>query len=135
MIRFAVVGCGRISQRHIDNMREHGELVAACDEKLERAQAAVTSTDARAYSSLSRMLQREEGDIDVLAVCTPNSLHARHTIDGLKAGCHVICEKPMATTSEDCAAMIKAAERANRRLFVVKQNWMGELFSRSTAIS
>ncbi|MGD9920022.1 MAG: Gfo/Idh/MocA family protein, partial [Pseudorhodoplanes sp.] len=59
---------------------------------------------------------------NVVAVCTPNYLHSEHTIRALEAGYHVICEKPMAITVHDCGEMIKAAERANRRLFVVKQN-------------
>ncbi len=61
-------------------------------------------------------------DIDVVSICTPNGLHAQHTISALKAGCHVLCEKPMAISVADCGEMIKTAERANRRLFVVKQN-------------
>ena len=61
-------------------------------------------------------------EMDVVAVCTPNGLHAQHSIIALKAGFHVLCEKPMAISLYDCGEMIKAAESANRRLFVVKQN-------------
>lgn len=122
MIRFAIVGCGRISKRHSDNIRKYGVLVAACDERPERTAELVKGTNARTYAALSDMLEREKGNIDVLSVCTPNGLHAQHSIEGLKAGCHVMCEKPMATTPADCATMIKTAERANRRLFIVKQN-------------
>jgi predicted dehydrogenase len=49
-------------------------------------------------------------------------LHAKHTIAALRAGSHVLCEKPMAISVADCGAMIQAAEIANRRLFIVKQN-------------
>jgi predicted dehydrogenase len=68
------------------------------------------------------MLQAVKGNVDVIAVCTPNGLHCEHSIKAFEAGFHVICEKPMAMTIYDCGDMIKAAERANRRLFVVKQN-------------
>ncbi len=61
-------------------------------------------------------------DLDVVSICTPNGLHAEHSIKALKAGIHVLCEKPMALTVKDCSAMIHAAERANKRLFIVKQN-------------
>jgi len=60
--------------------------------------------------------------MDVVAVCTPNGLHAEHSIRSIKAGNHVLCEKPMAIRVSDCIDMIKAAEAHNRRLFIVKQN-------------
>ncbi len=59
---------------------------------------------------------------DVISICSPNGLHASHSILALKAGSHVLCEKPMAISVYDCGEMIKAAENANRRLFIVKQN-------------
>jgi predicted dehydrogenase len=65
---------------------------------------------------------RNENDLDVIAVCTPNGLHAEHSIKAFKKGLHVLCEKPMAITVYDCGEMIKEAEKANKRLFVVKQN-------------
>ena len=49
-------------------------------------------------------------------------LHATHTIQALRAGCHVLCEKPMAINVHDCGEMIKEAEKANKRLFAIKQN-------------
>lgn len=63
-----------------------------------------------------------EPSIDVIAVCSPNGLHAQHAIDGLKAGFHVLCEKPMGLSVKECGEMIQAAERANKRLFAIKQN-------------
>ncbi len=67
------------------------------------------------------LLQKAK-EVDVVAVCSPNGLHAQHTIAALQAGFHVLCEKPMALTVQDCGEMINAAERANKRLFIVKQN-------------
>lgn len=61
-------------------------------------------------------------EIDVVSVCSPNGLHAEHTIAALRAGHHVLCEKPMALSVHDCGEMIKEAEKANKRLFIVKQN-------------
>jgi UDP-N-acetyl-2-amino-2-deoxyglucuronate dehydrogenase len=57
-----------------------------------------------------------------LAVCTPNGLHATHSILALEHGIHVLCEKPMSIRSVDCKAMIATAEKANKKLFIVKQN-------------
>jgi UDP-N-acetyl-2-amino-2-deoxyglucuronate dehydrogenase len=58
----------------------------------------------------------------VVSVCTPNGLHASHCIEALRAGKHVLCEKPMALTVNDCSAIIQTAEQMNRKLFIVKQN-------------
>lgn len=121
-LNFAIVGAGRIAQRHCQQIQDQGCLVAVCDADLERAVAAANDHGAKAYGSVEEMLEKSAGDIDVVSVCSPNGLHAKHTIQSLNAGCHVLCEKPMALTAADCGDMIQAAERANRRLFVVKQN-------------
>ena len=63
-----------------------------------------------------------EKELDVVSICTPNGLHAQHTIKALSAGFHVLCEKPMAINVHDCGEMIKEAEKANKRLFAIKQN-------------
>ncbi len=120
-LRFAIVGCGRIAARHAGHIANVGALAATCDVVFERAESLAKKHSARAYCTLDQMLGSESG-IDVLAVCTPNGLHAEHTIAALRAGSHVLCEKPMAISVSDCGAMIQAAERANRRLFIVKQN-------------
>lgn len=61
-------------------------------------------------------------ETDVIVVCTPNGLHAEHSIAALNAGHHVLCEKPMAIHSQDCLRMIEAAERSGKQLLIVKQN-------------
>lgn len=120
-IKFAVVGCGRIGQRHAQHIKNLGELVAVCDLDANKTNEAAEKYDARPYTSLDTLLAAEK-DVDVISVCTPNGLHAQHTIESLKRGFHVLCEKPMALSVHDCGEMIKEAEKANRRLFIVKQN-------------
>ena len=61
-------------------------------------------------------------NFDVISICSPNGFHAQHSIKALNAGFHVLCEKPLAISVQDCGEMIKAAEKANRRLFAIKQN-------------
>ncbi|GAB4466611.1 MAG: O-antigen biosynthesis protein WlbA [Thermoflexibacter sp.] len=116
-IRFAVVGCGNIGKRHIEHINKVGELVAVCDNREER----LHSWAVNKYTDITDLLANEK-NIDVVSICSPNFLHAPHTIAALRAGFHVLCEKPMATSVYDCGEMIKEAERANRRLFIVKQN-------------
>ena len=121
MIKFAIVGCGRIAQRHAEHISKRGQLVAVCDVVEDKAQQLANTYGATAYTSYTEMLANESS-IDVIAVCSPNGLHAQHAIDGLKAGFHVLCEKPMGLSVMECGEMIQAAERANKRLFAIKQN-------------
>jgi predicted dehydrogenase len=76
---------------------------------------------AKVYTNIDDLLASEK-EVDVVSVCTPNGLHASHTISAFRAGFHVLCEKPMAISVHDCGEMIKEAEKANKRLFIVKQN-------------
>lgn len=120
-IKFAIIGCGRIAQRHAEHINNNGRLIAVCDIIQEKADTLATKYSAASYTNISDLLNNEK-KIDVVSVCSPNGLHAAHTIPSLKAGFHVVCEKPMAISVYDCREMIKEAEKADRHLFVVKQN-------------
>ena len=122
-LRFAVVGCGRISANHftaLEAHREHAEIVAVCDNRAEAREAAASRTGAPGFDSLSSLLL--ETQPDAVAVATPSGLHAEQTIQIARAGCHVISEKPMATRWNDARRMIAQCDRSRVRLFVVKQN-------------
>lgn len=121
LLNFAIVGCGRIGCRHAGHIKNNGKLVAVCDIDFEKAEKLGAEYGASPYESIETMLSNES-NIDLVAVCTPNGLHAEHSIKALKSGYHVLCEKPMATSVYDCGEMIKAAENANKRLMIVKQN-------------
>jgi UDP-N-acetyl-2-amino-2-deoxyglucuronate dehydrogenase len=120
-LQFAIIGCGRIAQRHAEHIQHTGRLLAVCDVVPDKAASLAKKYDAVAYTDVLTMLKEVKG-LDCVSVCSPNGLHAQHTIQSLQAGFHVLCEKPMALTVQDCGEMINAAERANRRLFIVKQN-------------
>lgn len=121
-IRFAIVGCGRIARRHATQIAQKGILTAVCDIIAERADQLGKDFAVPAYYSLDAMLAKEKGNTHVIVICTPNGLHASHSISSLQQGFHVLCEKPMALTVVDCEAMMAAAATANRQLFIVKQN-------------
>ena len=118
---FAIIGCGRIAERHAEQMTRHGNLVAVCDIIPEKANAMADRYHARAYYSMEEMLAQETG-LQVVSICTPNGLHAAHAIKVLEAGSHVLCEKPLCIQVEDGLKMIEAAKKAGKKLFVVKQN-------------
>ncbi len=120
-LNFAIIGCGRIAQRHAEHIENNGKLLAVCDIVEEKATQLAEKYGARIYTQITDLLNKEK-DIDVVSVCSPNGFHAQHSILSLNAGFHVLCEKPMAIDVQDCGEMIKAAERANKRLFAIKQN-------------
>ena len=124
-IRVAVVGCGRISNKHFDAIEAHKdnlELVAVCDSNPERLAAAQqrTGDGVKAFASLSRLL--EDSDADAIVLATPSGLHPPQTIEIAESGRHVITEKPMATRWQDGVRMVEACDKAGVYLFVVKQN-------------
>ena len=121
MIQFAIIGCGRIAQRHAEHINKFGKLTAVCDVVKEKADAMAKQYNANAYYDAADLLANEKS-VDVVSICSPNGLHAQHSIQSLKAGFHVLCEKPMAINVSDCGEMIKTAERYNKRLFAIKQN-------------
>jgi len=121
MKKFAIIGCGRIAQRHAEHINNFGKLIAVCDIVLEKANDLANLYNAKSYSDIDEMLN-SENDIDVISICSPNGLHAEHSIKSLNKGFHVLCEKPLALSVEDCGKMISAAESSNKRLFAIKQN-------------
>ena len=125
IIRIAVVGCGRIADKHFEAISQYGdklELVAICDNDeiaLEKAKLKIKSVVLAVpdYTELLRI-----SDIDVIVLCTPSGIHARQTIEAAAARKHVITEKPMATRWQDGVQMVRACDDAGVKLFVVKQN-------------
>jgi len=122
-IRIALVGCGRIAQKHFDAIESHAdriELVAVCDTDSAALSAAARRTGARGFESLVELLA--DGSADVVVLCTPSGQHPTQTIQIAESGRHVITEKPMATRWADGKRMVEACDAAGVRLFVVKQN-------------
>src|SRR6478609_264771 len=103
-IKFALIGCGRIAQRHAEHIQNKGLLVAVCDVVNEKADELGKKYGARPYYSVEDLLRNKQG-IDVASICSPNGLHAKHSIQCLKAGINVLCEKPMAISVYDCGEM------------------------------
>ncbi|MBY0476799.1 MAG: Gfo/Idh/MocA family oxidoreductase [Chitinophagaceae bacterium] len=120
-LNFILVGCGTIGERHALLANQKGILMAVCDIDEQKVKRFSKQYSCYGYTSLDEMLQSET-DADALLVCTPNGLHAAHSISGLKAAKHVLCEKPMALSTADCKKMIAAATKAKKHLLIVKQN-------------
>ncbi|MDX2192354.1 MAG: Gfo/Idh/MocA family oxidoreductase [Gemmatimonadales bacterium] len=122
-IRVALVGCGRIAERHLEAFESHAadlEVVGVCDVDPAALAAAEARSGAAGFASLDALLAGCDADAVVLA--TPSGLHAEQAVRCAEAGRHVVSEKPMATTWVDGKRMVAACDRAGVHLFVVKQN-------------
>lgn len=118
-MKVGIIGCGKIAQvRHIPEYVENAnaQIYGFYDINLERAKELAKKYDGKAYASYEELLN--DPQIEAVSVCAANSAHAEITIAALKAGKHVLCEKPMATTLEDCEAMVKAAEESGKYLMI-----------------
>lgn len=120
-VNVALIGCGRIGERHADNIIKAANLTAVCDIDPERAIVFAEKYGAKPYFSVEELLENER-QLVVAAICTPNWLHATHSIQCSKAGLHVLCEKPLCIKVEDGLKMIATASMYQKDLFVVKQN-------------
>jgi predicted dehydrogenase len=120
-VRVGVMGLG-IGQSHIANYKgvDAAEVVAFCDKDaawlahMQKQHGAV-----RGYTNYRQMLK--DAEIDAVSVCLPTYLHAEATIASLKAGKHVLCEKPMAVNGREAQAMAAAA-RASKKVLAISQN-------------
>ncbi|MBP1966649.1 Gfo/Idh/MocA family protein [Paenibacillus aceris] len=129
MIRVAVIGIGAISAAHIEAYQTLGErcqIVALSDIYTDKAEQFKQkhNLDCLIFSDYREMLSRD--DIDLVSVCTPPYTHADITVYALNAGKHVIVEKPMASSLEECDRMNEAAEATGKILSVVSQNRFGD---------
>lgn len=119
MKRIGIIGCGKIAQlRHIPEYAAHDDvkLTAFFDTNMERASELAERYGGKAYESYEALLT--SGEVDAVSVCTPNELHARVSIEALKAGVDVLCEKPMAVNLAECEQMVKTAKETGRILMI-----------------
>ena len=119
MFNIGIIGCGKIAQvRHIPEYAGHPQarLAGFYDLNQERARELAEKWGGKAYSSWEEMLA--DPGIDAVSVCVANNAHAQLSIAALRAGKHVLCEKPMATTLADCEAMVAAARESGKFLMI-----------------
>lgn len=125
-LKIGIIGCGGIANgKHMPALSKlkNVEMIAFCDiikEKADKAAKIYGSRDAKVYTDYKMLL--EDKNIDVVHVCTPNKSHSFITVDALYKGKHVMCEKPMAKTSEEARKMIEAAKITGKKLTIGYQN-------------
>lgn len=118
-MNIAIIGPAKVAHLHAKAAQQAGNLVAVYGRNRERAEAFAAQYGIQAYTDIAEMIAREQ--VDVCVVCTPHPAHREVTVPALEAGAHVLVEKPLAASVDDCDAMIEAAKRANRFLGTVSQ--------------
>ena len=125
MIRVAIVGTGNISHAHVEGYLQFPErckIVALVDIVPEKAQRMKERyhLDAAVYDDHQAILPLQ--DIDLVDICTPPYVHASISINCLRSGKNVVCEKPMAASLEECDEMLRARDESGKKLSIIAQN-------------
>lgn len=121
-IKFAVVGAGHIGKRHAEMIRreEEGELVALIDIR-SKEECGAQDFDVPFFNTIEEFLSAGI-DCDVVNVCTPNGLHAAQSLAAIEGGLHVVCEKPMGLSKDNCEKVIFKSLQKHKSVFCVMQN-------------
>ena len=126
ILRFGIVGCGVIGPTHAEAITSlpNAELVAVADIVPEKAQKLAETYHVKAYPDLQTMLEHEQ--LDVVDVCTPSGLHGEHACQIMRAGSHVIIEKPMEIRHERIEEILQVQRETKRKLAVISQHRFDE---------
>ena len=123
MIKIGLVGCGRISQNHVNAILYYKNdllLTAVCDTDESAMQAKFIPEQVKRYTHYLELVN--DPNVDLIIICTPSGLHPQQAIIAAQHKKHVLSEKPMATNWQEGLDMVKACKDANVQLFIVKQN-------------
>jgi glucose-fructose oxidoreductase len=122
-VRYAVVGLGHIAQvavlpafAHAKGQAQLSALVSGDPEKLKKLGRKYRVKNLFSYEEYEACL--ESGEVDAVYIALPNSLHADYSVRALERGVHVLCEKPMALSEEECQRMIEAAKESGAKLMM-----------------
>ena len=120
-VRTAMVGCGKVAHLHAAALGALAEadFVAACDTDPARSAAFAARYGVRPFEDVGCMV--EQAAVEATIICTPHPLHAAPAVTAAERGSHVLVEKPLAASLEDCDRMIEAAARNGVKLGVVSQ--------------
>jgi len=120
-LKTAIVGCGKVGHLHAKALSRTPEsvFVAACGRDLARTEKFAAAYNVKPYRDVEEMIARE--GVQALAICTPHPLHAYHAVKAAKAGVHILIEKPLASSLEDCDTILYAAKENGVKVGMVSQ--------------
>lgn len=119
-VRIGVIGCGGMGRAHVERIMNDlsgGQIVAAADVNLEAARQVADAIGGTAYATGQELIA--DPNVDAVLIATFGRVHAPDVINAIEAGKYVLCEKPLATTTEDCLAIMEAEQKAGKRLTTV----------------
>ena len=121
-LRFGIVGCGVIGPLHAKaiSMLPDAQLVAVVDTVPEKAQELAQKYSVTPYSDMQEMYAKEQ--LDIVTICTPSGMHGKHAIAAMRAGHHVIVEKPMEITLATIEKMLRVQHETGRKMAVISQH-------------
>ncbi|MBK5261510.1 MAG: Gfo/Idh/MocA family oxidoreductase [Peptostreptococcaceae bacterium] len=120
-LRTGIIGCGKVAGMHAAAYTtiQRSAFTAVCDKDEKRAQEFASKYGVKAYTDVNEMVSKEK--LDLVTVCTPHPAHKIPTIDALNAGANVLIEKPLASSLEDCDAMLEAARKMGKVIGMISQ--------------
>lgn len=121
LLRVGLIGYGKAAFMHAEALQNIPEaaFVAVQGRSLEKATAFAAKYKAKGYDNLADMITKEK--IKVIVICTPHPDHKAVAVEAMELGAHVLVEKPLASSLQDCDIMIDTASRTNKKLGVVSQ--------------
>lgn len=125
MVRYALIGYGKVASVHAKALAEakQSKLVAVWGRSAEKAALFAKEWDILPFTDMQKMIV--EAKVDAVIITTPHPVHKENTVEALKAGAHVLVEKPMALTVAECQEMIDCAKQENKKLAVISQRrWL-----------
>ena len=120
-IKTAIIGCGKVSHLHANALSkaEGSEFTAVYSRNLKKAEEFASKYNVKGYDNITKMIK--ESGIEAVVVCTPHPFHAEAVLNAADAGAHCLVEKPLASSLQDCDAMIEVCRKNGVKLGVVTQ--------------
>ena len=120
-LKTAIIGAGKVGHTHARALLEleNSQLTAVCSRTPEKGRDFADHYGIKAYTDVEEMVS--ECGIDAVTNCTPHPVHAATSIAAMRAGAHVIVEKPLASTLEDCDAMLAVSHKTGKKLAMISQ--------------
>jgi UDP-N-acetyl-2-amino-2-deoxyglucuronate dehydrogenase len=121
-MRFGIIGCGVIGPTHAEAISSlsDAQLVAVTDVVPEKVQQLADKYQVKAYTDMQQMFEHEQ--LDIIDICTPSGMHGEHACQAMRAGYHVIVEKPMEIKRERIDEMLRVQKETGRKLAVISQH-------------
>ena len=121
-VRFAVIGAGHIGKRHAEMiLRNEDATLVGITDILPKEQLGIDQFNVPYFTSVEELFASGL-EFDVVNICSPNGLHAQHSVQALENRKHIVCEKPMGLSKAECEQVIYKALQMSKQVFCVMQN-------------